>query len=284
AVLPPRPAVLQPRPDNHGMGVGGFILGLLLLGGVLGLVYLFAVGAFDGLFNFASSTISRPPAGAATEAPLPGTATVPLVPVPDLVGKTEAEARAALQAQGLSAFVAEPRASDVITAGLVLEQFPPPNVPVNQSPATVVTLTLSLGPELVDVPDVQRTRASDARSLLSAAGFQVQEQQETSDLSEGFVTRQDPVNVKLPRGQTVTIYVSIGDKVVVPEITGLSEADARAKIEAAGLFVSFVDVQGCDKLGDLCNRFGPGTIVSSAPRPGSKVQRNSGVTLGQRAP
>ncbi len=284
AVLPPRPAVLQPRPDNRGMGVGGFILGLLLLGGVLGLVYLFAVGAFDGLFNFASSTISRPPAGAATEAPLPGTATVPLVPVPDLVGKTEAEARAALQAQGLSAFVAEPRASDVITAGLVLEQFPPPNVPVNQSPATVVTLTLSLGPELVDVPDVQRTRASDARSLLSAAGFQVQEQQETSDLSEGFVTRQDPVNVKLPRGQTVTIYVSIGDKVVVPEITGLSEADARAKIEAAGLFVSFVDVQGCDKLGDLCNRFGPGTIVSSAPRPGSKVQRNSGVTLGQRAP
>jgi serine/threonine-protein kinase len=189
-----------------------------------------------------------------------------------------------VQGAGLGVFVAEPRHSDTITAGLVMEQFPPAQMPVTQAASSVVTLTLSLGPELIDVPDVQRTRAADARNLLIAAGFQVQVQEEPSTLSEGFVLRQDPVNVKLPRGQTVTIVVSIGNKVVVPEITGLSEADARARIEAAGLFVSFVDQQGCDKLGDLCNRFGPGLIVSSDPRPGTRVERGSGVTLGQRKP
>lgn len=73
--------------------------------------------------------------------------------------------------------------------------------------------------------------------------------EEASTVSEGFVVRQEPVGVKLPRGQTVTIYVSIGDRVLVPEITGMNEADARARIAAAGLFVSFIDVQGCDKLG-----------------------------------
>src|SRR5215217_930474 len=40
----PRPVLQPPRaqapPDNRGMGFGGFLLGLLLLGGVLGLVYL----------------------------------------------------------------------------------------------------------------------------------------------------------------------------------------------------------------------------------------------------
>jgi serine/threonine-protein kinase len=282
-VLPPaRPAVVtQQRPDSRGMGFGGFILGLLLLGGVLGLVYLFVVGAFDGLFTLAGST--GRPTPVATE-PQPGTPVVPQVPVPDLLGKTEAEARTALQALGLGVGVAAPQNSDVITAGLVLEQFPPANMPVDQAATSVVTLTLSLGPELVDVPDVQRTRATDARSLLAAAGFQVQVREEASTLSEGFVISQDPVNVKLPRGQTVTIVVSMGNKVVVPEITGLSEAEARARIAAAGLFVSFVDPQGCDKLGALCDRFGPGMIVSADPRPGTRVERGSGVTLGQRAP
>ena len=91
--------------------------------------------------------------------------------------------------------------------------------------------------------------------------------------------------MKLPRGQVVTIVVSTGNKVAVPEITGLSEADARATIEAAGLFVSFVDYQGCDKLGaDICARYGPGTAVSSQPRPGTRIERGSGVTLGVRAP
>lgn len=278
---PPRPPIVsQPRPDSRGMGVGSFILGLLLLGGVLGLVYLFIIGAFDGMLSFAGSGATRTPA--ATALPDPGTATVPLLPMPDVLGKSEPDARLALQ--GLSIALAPRRYSDTITAGLVLEQFPPANVPIPQSPSTQITLTLSLGPELVDVPDVQRTRVSDARNLLAAAGFAVEERDEASKVSEGFVVRQDPVGVKLPRGQTVVIYVSVGDKVLVPEITGLNEADARARIAAAGLFVSFIDVQGCDKLGSLCDSFGPGTIVSSDPRPGTRVPRGTGVTLGQRAP
>ena len=54
-------AVAKAPPDNQGMGFGGFILGLLLLGGVLGLVYLAMTGAFSDLFSFATGA-PRPPA------------------------------------------------------------------------------------------------------------------------------------------------------------------------------------------------------------------------------
>jgi eukaryotic-like serine/threonine-protein kinase len=52
-VLQP-PARSQAPPDNRGMGFGGFLLGLLLLVGVLGLVYAVLSGAFNDLFNFAT--------------------------------------------------------------------------------------------------------------------------------------------------------------------------------------------------------------------------------------
>ncbi len=284
-VLPAsRPAVVtQAPPDNRGMGLGGFLLGLLLLAGVLGLVYLFAIGWFDGMFNFASGAI-RPPATVVGEPTAVPTAAVPQVPVPNVVGMTEQDARVAVQSAGLSFFQTEPRNSDTITAGLVLEQTPAANMPVAQSPSSVVTFTVSLGPQLVDVPNVVRVRAQDAENLLRAAGFQVQRQEEPSTVSEGFVIRQDPVDVKLPKGQTVTIVVSAGNTVAMPDVTGKTEAEAKQIIAAAGLAYSFTDYQSCDKLGDLCNRFGPGVVVSSIPRGGDRVERGSPVTIGVRKP
>jgi beta-lactam-binding protein with PASTA domain len=289
AVMPAsRPAVVaQAPPDNRGMGFGGFILGLLLLAGVLGLVYLLLSGAFNGLFSFTSGVV-RPPVAATvvaetpTEAP---TASVPQVPVPDVLGKSEAEARTAIQAAGLSFFQTEPKNSDVVTTGLVMEQTPPPNMPVNQSQSTIVTFTVSLGSQLVDVPDVQRMRAQDAQNALGALGFQVRVQQEPSTMSEGFVTRQDPVDVKLPKGDTITIFVSIGDKVVMPDVTGKTVDEAKRLIAAAGLPSPYPDIQSCEKLGaDICARFAPGQVVSSVPRGGDQVARGTAVTIGVRAP
>lgn len=135
----------QPPPDLRGVGFGSFILGLLLLGGVLGLVYLFT-SSVDGLPSLASGGPTRP--SAATATPEPGTAVAALPPVPDVLGKTDVPRPAAGPGR-----VYGPAAQQRHDHGrLVLEQFPPPNVPVEQSPATTITLTLSLGPELVDVP------------------------------------------------------------------------------------------------------------------------------------
>jgi acetyl esterase len=70
----------------------------------------------------------------------------------------------------------------------------------------------------------------------------------------------------------------------VPNVIGLSMADAQVQIENAGLAVSYNDMQGREKLGDLFDQVAPGTVVSSLPAPSAAVARGSGVTLGVRAP
>jgi serine/threonine-protein kinase len=283
-VLPPaRSAVVsQAPPDNRGLGFGGFLLGLLLLGGVLGLVYLALSGAFGDLFNFATGA-PRPQPTAVAEQPTAAPTSVPQFSVPFLANMTSQQAFDAIQAANLTPREEPPRYSDVISTGLVIDQFPLAGTTVTQT--TVVTYVVSLGPNLIDVPDVRRVRAENAQAILTNLGFQVQLQEEASTVSEGFVTRQEPVDVKLQKGQPVTIWVSIGDKVIMPDVTGLTEEQARQLIESAGLTFSFADPQGCDKLGaDMCARFAPGQVVSSAPKGGDRVARGTPVTVGVRAP
>ena len=77
----------------------------------------------------------------------------------------------------------------------------------------------------------------------------------------------------------------MGNKVIMPEVVGLPLEEARRQIEQAGLFVSFADEQGCDRLpADVCARTQPGQVVSSIPRANERVARGTGVTLGVRAP
>ncbi|MEO7912191.1 MAG: Stk1 family PASTA domain-containing Ser/Thr kinase [Roseiflexaceae bacterium] len=279
-VLPP--ARTQAPPDNRGMGFGGFFLGLLLLGGVLGLVFLTLNGAFNDLFNFATGA-PRPPATAVAVQPTEAPTNVPQFQVPSLANLTSQQAFDAIQAANLTPREDRPRNSDVVSTGLVLDQFPLASTTVSQT--TVVTFAVSLGPNLVDVPDVQRRRSQDAQALLIRLGFQVQVQEEASTLSEGFVTRQDPVDVKLQKGETVTIWVSIGDKVTMPDVTGRTLDEAKQLIANAGLTFSFADVQSCDKLGaDICAQFAAGQVVSSDVHGGDRVARGTAVTLGVRAP
>src|SRR6266508_3189875 len=167
----PRPVLQPPRsqapPDNRGLGFGGFLLGLLLLGGVLGLVYLALSGAFNDLFNFASGAPRPFPsvvAGQPTASPELPTG-VPQSLVPSLANLNSQQAFTAIQAANLTPREEAPRYSDVISTGLVLDQFPLPATTVTQT--TVVTFAVSLGPDLIDVPNFQRMRSHDAQNLLT---------------------------------------------------------------------------------------------------------------------
>jgi len=72
--------------------------------------------------------------------------------------------------------------------------------------------------------------------------------------------------------------------ITVPNVVGSPEDVARQQIAAAGLFVSYSDMQGRDKLGDLYDTVAAGTVVNTMPAPGAQVTIGSGVTLGVRAP
>ena len=81
----------------------------------------------------------------------------------------------------------------------------------------------------------------------------------------------------------MTIWVSIGDKVTMPDVTGMTRTK-RAVDRDAGLTFSFADVQGCDKLGRSMQSIWPrrGRQLDPARRR-SRAARHGGDDRGARA-
>lgn len=126
------------------------------------------------------------------------------ITVVNYAGKTQAVATKALQDASFKVVV-KPAFSDSVKRGVVISQDPNSGTKFKDS---VITLTVSQGPELIAVPTVLGLKATQATATLEAAGFKVQR------LGAGnFTVRaQNPAaGQKARRGDTVTItFVGFG--------------------------------------------------------------------------
>lgn len=289
---PPRRAAAAPPAPQRGREFGVLLVGLLVIGMALGAIYLFATArpgdllpsfgtAVPGATRTPLATVS-PEAGGTLTPEVSPTPEILLSPAPGVIGFTEGDAIQVIERAFLRPVADPPRNSDTIAAGLVFEQFPAAGTPISQT--TDLRYTVSLGPEVVVVPDVAGLRFADAAAQLRRLGFEVNRTEETNRLSADFVIRTDPQPGTRPRkGDTITVVVSLGNQVRMPDLAGLEEDDAKRVIDGLGLFWSFTDYQSCEKLGAKCDQFIPGMVVSSVPGAGDLVERGSGVTLGVRA-
>jgi len=126
------------------------------------------------------------------------------VKVGDWVGDPADEARATLQDRGLQVQTSE-QYSDDVAEGLVISQNPPDGTLYR---GDTVTLTVSLGPELVQVPNVVGYGTDAAVDALEGAGFTVRQEPAPGSLGLGYVLSMDPgADQSLPRGTTITIYL-----------------------------------------------------------------------------
>lgn len=161
------------------------------------------------------------------------------VNVPDVTGKSEAKAVAALTAAGLTATAGDSENSDTVAKGKIISTDPSANTLVDKG--SKVTYVVSLGPEQNSVPDVTGQSQSSASSALQNAGFEVNVTTASSDsVSKGNVISQDPSGgSQADKGSTVTIVVSSGpDEVDVPDVTGMSVKSASSALRSAGFKVS----------------------------------------------
>ena len=134
-----------------------------------------------------------------------------MVTVPSVVGMTYAQAESQLSQQGLKATRGSEEYSADVPAGSVISQSIAAGS--NTAKNSTVTLVISKGQELVELPDVTGMAASSAESKLSQSGFAVSRgSEEYSDtVQEGCVIRQsESAGSKLAKGSTVTIIVSKG--------------------------------------------------------------------------
>ncbi|MGX2997745.1 Stk1 family PASTA domain-containing Ser/Thr kinase [Streptomyces sp. JNUCC 64] len=128
------------------------------------------------------------------------------VEVPDLAGKSPAEARKALADLGLEAEVSSERVKAKVPAGDVARHFPREGQQAAEG--DTVTLTLSDGPEMIEVPDVVGDSVDDARQTLEAAGFTVEEDRGILGLF-GDTVRGQSVDAgdKAPEGSEITLSI-----------------------------------------------------------------------------
>ncbi|MEU9557649.1 Stk1 family PASTA domain-containing Ser/Thr kinase [Streptomyces fumanus] len=129
------------------------------------------------------------------------------VEVPDVTGEDLADARADLTEAGLKVKVAAERVtSDDHEAGQVARQTPADGSRVAEG--GTVTLTLSKGPELVEVPDVVGDSVDDAKEELAAAGFEVKEDRGLLGLFGDTVKSQSVEGGDTaPKGSTITLEI-----------------------------------------------------------------------------
>jgi beta-lactam-binding protein with PASTA domain/tRNA A-37 threonylcarbamoyl transferase component Bud32 len=192
------------------------------------------------------------------------------VQVPNLDGLTVQAASTVLAELGLQLGAQTPELSDR-PDGTIIAQQPAFGEMLEQGQA--VNVTVSGGQEQATVPQlVGLTSIESARLALSDANLQLgQIKQKDSEQPPGYVLEQNPPEGSaVDAGTAVSITISTGN-LVVPDLIGASEAQARSDVVQAGFTIQVVYQESAD--------FIEGTVIAQAPLPGGQLTRGSLVTI-----
>ncbi|MBZ8177303.1 Stk1 family PASTA domain-containing Ser/Thr kinase [Corynebacterium sp. 3HC-13] len=194
-----------------------------------------------------------------------------LVQIPDVTGKPQAEATTTLENAGFKVDVNQEPNPDVAEGTVIRTN---PGVGSELQRGTSVTLVVSSGREITEVPDLRGKTTEEAAGLLAKAELQLDSsvREEPDDKTpQGQVSQQDPAaGSKISKGSRVRITVSSGpERVRVPDISGMSWDKARGILEDLGLHPqpNYVD-----------SREAEGTVVSSAAS-GQELRRGDTITV-----
>ncbi|MEU5978586.1 Stk1 family PASTA domain-containing Ser/Thr kinase [Streptomyces sp. NPDC047315] len=161
-----------------------------------------------------------------------------VVRVPAVAGDPLATAEDKLRKAGLAPGVVTGEFSAEVPRGSVIRTDPAAGT--GRSPDSAVALFVSKGAP-IEVPDVTGQSVDEATAELEGAGFKVAiaPEQVNAPQEAGTVARQSAAEgARLAAGDTITLTVSKGPRmVVVPDVGGRSEAEAKKALEAAGFEV-----------------------------------------------
>ena len=169
-----------------------------------------------------------------------------LVSVPNLMGLTASEAERQLAAVGLVGS-SQQGSSDSYEAGTIFAQDPASG---SQVPAgATVTYTVSTGKEKknVNVPNMIGIDQDDAEATLQKLGLVVQTKTEENDrVNAGSVCAQSiAAGTEVAQGTTIVITIATApEKSTVPNVTGMSESEAKSTLRAEGFDVNVETTQG----------------------------------------
>lgn len=199
------------------------------------------------------------------------------VQIPNLIGKTEEEAKAELKELKLNyEKVSEDYNADQ-EAGKIYEQSPAytPNYKVKEK-STTIKVKVSKGTEKVTVPKIAGMTYDEAVKELENNKLKAEKIEETSkEIKEGIVISQETnPNTEANAGETVKIHVSIGTgiaQVVMPSVLGKTESDARQTLEGKNLVVKVEYKENTDKEN--------GEVLEQSIKSGENIDEGTEVTI-----
>jgi serine/threonine-protein kinase len=199
--------------------------------------------------------------------------------VPSVAGEGEEDATRKLEAAGFEAGV-ERVNSGSVEAGVVVRSEPGGGNTATKG--STVTLFVSRGPKLIEVPVLVGSQREEAVQRIRSRGLEPSVSEEESSEPKGRVIQQSPdAGSKVEAGSTVTIAVSGGEEeetAKVPNVIGSERREAVEAIRAAGLTPS-VEEEETEVPSQV------GRVVDQFPTPGSEQEPGSTVTItvGKRA-
>ncbi|WP_431874104.1 Stk1 family PASTA domain-containing Ser/Thr kinase [Micromonospora marina] len=194
------------------------------------------------------------------------------VSVPQLVGRTQAEAQAALTQAGLRFTSGDPVQNTTCEKGSVVDQSPSFGQRVEKN--TEVTVNVCTGPGQVNIPTNLTGGMYDAASdrLTELKLIPVRENVNGS-APEGQVVDVSPKEGSaVAEGSKVTLKVSKGNVSEVPNVRGYTEDQAEQRLKEAGYVVRVQE-------GDEVDPAEAGKVSSQSPSAGTSLAKGERVTI-----
>lgn len=194
--------------------------------------------------------------------------------LPNFTNLTLDEAKAKAEEVKLNLNVSEEKYDVQIEEGKIISQDPKyqPNFTVKER--STVNVVVSKGQEIVKVTKLVGKTKDEARKELKDLGLEMEiEEVNSDDVEPGIVIEQDKQEgEEVLAGTKIKLKVSLGiEKVEVPNLTGLSEDEAKAKITEAKL--KWIRT---DKIKDSSKGTG---VVEQNISPKSMVDKNTEISI-----
>ncbi|GIM97967.1 Stk1 family PASTA domain-containing Ser/Thr kinase [Paractinoplanes toevensis] len=193
--------------------------------------------------------------------------------MPNLEGKTDAQARAALKALNLNNISPEAPTTGDDCTGKIVKQDPQPNATVPED--QTISYQICNAPEKVTVPtNLIGGTKQNALDQLTALGLVPEFKQVSSSQQVDTVTDVEKKGEKVDPGTKITVSISKANKVKMPKVTDQTLDTALALLEQAGPFnVSQKTVPATDPAQV------PGTVIGQDPKAGATVEKGDKVTI-----
>ncbi|MBQ0998002.1 Stk1 family PASTA domain-containing Ser/Thr kinase [Streptomyces sp. RK62] len=197
------------------------------------------------------------------------------VAVPSLIGESENAARELLANVDLKLGEVKKDECENQPKGKICSQSPDSKREVDKG--STVDVVVSTGAPKVTVPSVIGISLEDAREKLEGDDFQFTIKTETREVSAeepGTVLDQDPQRgEEVEKGSTITLTVAKEQvQSTVPDVVGRTCDEAKAQMQDSDLTGNCTEVETQDP-----NQVGK--VISTSPTAGSKVDKNSTVTI-----